>query len=77
MTYSLTKLKNLRVKNTAFNWFKSYLDSRVQRLEVDGHLSELHIKHYLWGFPEEYSRPSFISCHIDDIFTNTELATFF
>jgi Reverse transcriptase (RNA-dependent DNA polymerase) len=36
----LKKLKNFGIKDKALDWFRSYLASRVQQVDIDGNLSE-------------------------------------
>ena len=37
----LNKLSKLGVKNSALNWFKSYLSNRKQVVDINGTLSEV------------------------------------
>jgi hypothetical protein len=37
----LKKLSKLGIRNSTLNWFNSYLSDRSQRVEIDGHLSNL------------------------------------
>jgi hypothetical protein len=71
----LKKLLKLGVRGTALDWFKSYLESRSQRVEVNGYLSSL-IGITCGVFQGSILGPLLFLCFINDIFTAIDLATF-
>jgi hypothetical protein len=71
----LKKLDKLGIKNVALNWFKSYLDSCTQRVEVNGHLSDV-LCITCGVFQGSVLGPLLFLCYINYIFSATDLATF-
>ncbi len=71
----LKKLKHLGVRGTALRWFKSYLENREQRVDIDGDLSdprEINIS-VLQG---SILGPILFLCYINDLPNSSKLLTF-
>ena len=70
----LKKLKNLGVRDTALQWFKSYLSNRKQQVDINGTFSELK------NLPISVLQGSILGpilflCFINDLWTVTNLFT--
>ncbi len=71
----LKKLSNLGVRDMALDWFRSYLSNRMQKVDVNGHLSEL-LSISCGVFQGSILGPILFLCYINDIFSASDLATF-
>jgi hypothetical protein len=72
----LKKLSKLGIRNSTLNWFNSYLSNRSQRVEIDGHPSNL-LNISCGVFQGNILGPFLFLCYINDIFNATSLATFY
>ena len=69
------KLEKLGIKDITLNWFKSYLNNRVQHVDIDGNISppkNIDIS-VLQG---SILGPILFLCYINDLPNATELLTF-
>jgi hypothetical protein len=71
----LKKLANLGIRNTALEWFRSYLSNRMQRVEINGHLSEI-LSISCGVFQGSILGPILFLCYINEIFNAPDLAMF-
>lgn len=71
----IKKLAKFGIQGTALEWFKSYFKNRIQKVDINGKLSDeatINIS-VLQGTT---LGPILFLCYINDIFTTTSLATF-
>ncbi len=71
----LKKLYKLGIRNESIDWFKSYLCNRSQRVEINGHLSDV-LNISCGVFQGSVLGPILFLCYINDIFNASSLATF-
>jgi hypothetical protein len=71
----LKKLHNLGVRNIALDWFRSYLSNRTQRVDINGHLSDL-LSISCGVFQGSILGPILFLCYINNIFNASTLAMF-
>jgi hypothetical protein len=71
----LKKLYKLGIRNESLDWFKSYLSNRFQRVEINGHLSDV-LSISCGVFQGSVLGPILFLCYINDIFNASSLATF-
>jgi len=71
----LKKLNKLGVNNTALAWFKCYLSSRSQKVDIDGFMSST-LELTCGVFQGSILGPLLFLCYINDIFNASDLATF-
>jgi hypothetical protein len=71
----LKKLFKLGIRNESLDWFKSYLNNRSQRVEINGYLSDI-LNISCGVFQGSVLGPILFLCYINDIFNASSLATF-
>ncbi len=71
----LKKLSNLGVRNSALDWFKSYLSNRTLKVDINGHLSDL-LNISCGVFQGSILGHILFLCYINDIFSASDLAMF-
>ena len=71
----LKKLKKFGVKNEAYNWFRSYLTNRVQKVDIAGQISSPKVIN-ISVLQGTTLGPILFLCYINNIFYATNLATY-
>jgi ribonuclease P/MRP protein subunit RPP40 len=71
----IKKLSKLGIKNTSLEWFRSYLTSRSQKVDINGHFSNT-LNLTCGVFQGSILGPLLFLCYINDIFNATDLATY-